>query len=57
MKELLGFAVLTGPLWLIALLLVVGIWLGFEVSKRFASASVKAAVGAGYGSKAAIFTS
>lgn len=47
MKELLGFAVLTGPLWLIILLLVLGIWLAFKAAKRFTStgAKVMAALG------------
>jgi hypothetical protein len=47
MKGLLGFAVLTGPLWLIALLLIFGIWLGFQVAKRFTSSAAKAAAGIG----------
>lgn len=47
MKELLGFAVLTGPLWLIVLLLAVGIWLGFMVAKRFQTTAAKTAVGIG----------
>lgn len=33
--ELRGFAVLTGPLWLILLLLPVCIWLAVKISKRF----------------------
>jgi hypothetical protein len=47
MKELLGFAVLTGPLWLIVLLLIFGIWLGFQIAKRFTSPAAKAAAGIG----------
>jgi len=35
MKELLGFAVLTGPLWLIVLLLIFGIWLRSGQGDRF----------------------
>ena len=47
MKGLLGFAVLTGPLWLIVLLLIFGIWLAFKIAKRFTSAPTKVAAGIG----------
>lgn len=35
MNELLGFAVLSGPLWLILLLLPVCIWIAIKIAKRF----------------------
>jgi hypothetical protein len=35
MNELLGFAVLTGPLWLIILLLPVCIWIAIKIARRF----------------------
>ena len=39
---LLGFAVLTGPLWLILILLPASLWLAFKLSKRFKPGSTKA---------------
>lgn len=47
MKGLLGFAVLTGPLWLILLALILGLWAAFVVAKRFASGGAKVATGIG----------
>lgn len=44
---LLGFAVLTGPLWLILILLPVSIWIAFKIAKRFKQRSAKVAVGLG----------
>lgn len=35
MNELLGFAVLTGPLWLILILLLVSIWIAGKITKHF----------------------
>ena len=35
LKELLGFAVLTGPLWLILILLPVSFWIAVKLAKRF----------------------
>jgi len=47
MKEVLGFAVLTGPLWLILILLLVSIWIVVKVAKRFKPGSTRLAGGAG----------
>lgn len=47
MSELLGFAVLTSPLWLILILLALGIWAAFKVGKRFKPRGAKLAVGVG----------
>lgn len=47
MKGLLGFVVLTGPLWLIFLLFIFGSWLGFKVTRLSKSAIGKVAVGVG----------
>lgn len=47
LNELLGFAVLTGPLWLILLLLVLGVWLAVKVAQRFTTGAAKVAVGLG----------
>lgn len=44
---LLGFAVLSGPLWLILILLPVSIWIAYKVAKRFKQGSAKLAVGLG----------
>lgn len=44
---LLGFAVLTGPLWLILVLLPVSIWIAIKIAKRFKQKSAKIAVGLG----------
>ncbi|MDO8703729.1 MAG: hypothetical protein Q7J84_02155 [Sulfuricaulis sp.] len=44
---LLGFAVLTGPLWLILILLPVSIWIAVKVAKRFKQRSAKIAGGVG----------
>jgi hypothetical protein len=35
LNELLGFAVLTGPLWLVLILLPASIWIAFKIAKRF----------------------
>lgn len=43
----LGFAVLTGPLWLILILLPVCIWLAIKISKRFKPGVARIAGGAG----------
>jgi len=45
MKELLGFAVLTSPLWLILILLVVSIWIAVTVAKLVKRGGVKIAIG------------
>jgi len=45
LNELLGFAVLTGPLWLIVILLLVAIWIAMKAGKRFNRRSAKIAVG------------
>ncbi len=45
--ELLGFAVLTGPLWLMLILLPVSIWIAVKVAKRFKQRSAKLAGGVG----------
>lgn len=47
MNGLLGFAVLTGPLWLILILLPVSIWIAVKVAKRFKQGSAKLAAGVG----------
>ena len=44
---LLGFAVLTGPLWLILILLPVCIWLAIKISKRFKPGVTRIAGGVG----------
>lgn len=41
----LGFAVLTGPLWLIVILMAIGIWLGIKVAKRIKTTGAKIGVG------------
>jgi len=45
LNELLGFAVLTGPLWLILILLVVSIWIAVMVAKRFKRGGIKIVLG------------
>jgi hypothetical protein len=45
LNELLGFAVLTGPLWLILILLAIAIWIAVKAAKRFVRRSAKFAVG------------
>lgn len=45
--ELLGFAVLTGPLWLILILLPICIWLAVKISKRFKPGATRIAGGVG----------
>jgi len=45
MKELLGFAVLTGPLWLILIVLAIAIWVALKAAKRFERRSARIAVG------------
>lgn len=47
MNGLLGFAVLTGPLWLILILLPVSIWIAVKVAKRFKQRSAKLTGGLG----------
>lgn len=47
MNSLLGFAVLTGPLWLIVLLIPLAIWIAVKVSKRFKPGGTRFAAGAG----------
>lgn len=47
LNELLGFAVLTGPLWLILILLPASIWIAFKLAKRFKQRSTKLAGGVG----------
>lgn len=42
---LLGFAVLSGPLWLILILLPVSIWFAVKVAKRFKQRSAKLGIG------------
>lgn len=46
LNELLGFAVLTGPLWLILIVLAIAIWIAAKVAKRFERRGAKIAVGA-----------
>jgi len=45
MKELLGFAVLTGPLWLILIVLAISIWIAVKAAKCFGRRSAKIGVG------------
>lgn len=45
LNELLGFAVLTGPLWLILILLPIAIWTAVKAAKRFERRGIKIAVG------------
>lgn len=47
LNELLGFAVLTGPLWLILILFPVSIWIAIKLAKRFTQRAVKIAIGIG----------
>ena len=47
LSEVLGFAVLTGPLWLILLLLPLGIWIAWKLARRFTSGSTRLVVGLG----------
>ena len=47
MDTLLGFAVLTGPLWLIVVLIPLAIWIAVKVSKRFISGRTRFAAGVG----------
>lgn len=47
MNGLLGFAVLTGPLWLILILLPVCIWLAIKIAKRFKPGIARIAGGVG----------
>jgi len=42
-KGLLGFAVLTSPLWLIVILLPVTIWVAIKIAKRFEKTNAKLA--------------
>ncbi len=44
---LLGFAVLTGPLWLILILLPVSIWIAVKVARRFKQRHAKIIAGIG----------
>jgi hypothetical protein len=46
-NELLGFAVLTGSLWLILVLLPLFLWLAIKLAKRFKRRSTKLAGGVG----------
>ncbi|MBI4207824.1 MAG: hypothetical protein HY527_22625 [Betaproteobacteria bacterium] len=46
LNELLGFAVLTGPLWLILIVLAIAVWIAAKVTKRFERRSAKITVGA-----------
>ena len=46
-NELLGFAVLTGPLWLILILLPVSIWIAVKIAKRFKPGGIRFAGGVG----------
>ncbi|NOY66516.1 MAG: hypothetical protein GXP13_03790 [Gammaproteobacteria bacterium] len=45
MDELLGFAALTGPLWLLIILLPVSIVIAFMIAKRFKSRRIRITVG------------
>lgn len=45
MDALLGFAVLTGPLWLMLILLPVAIWIAILVAKRFKHGGIRLVVG------------
>ena len=47
LDDLAGFAVLTGPLWLILILLPVCIWLAFKIVKRFRPGIARIAGGVG----------
>jgi len=47
LNELLGFAVLTGPLWLILILLAVSIWIAVKIAKRFKPGITRIAGGVG----------
>ena len=47
MSELLGFAVLTSPLWLIVVLFVAAVWIALKVSARYRSGFAKIVVGLG----------
>ena len=47
MDTILGFAVLTGPLWLIVLLIPLAIWIAVKVSKRFKTGGARVAAGVG----------
>lgn len=47
MDTILGFAVLTGPLWLIVLLIPLAIWIAVKVSKRFTPGRARFAAGVG----------
>ena len=47
LNDLLGFAVLTGPLWLILILLPVSIWIAVKLAKRFKQRSARLAGGIG----------
>lgn len=47
MDALFGFAVLTGPLWLMLILLPVCIWLAIKISKRFKPGVTRIAGGVG----------
>ena len=44
-NALLGFAVLTGPLWLILIILAIAIWIALRAAKRFELRSAKIAIG------------
>ena len=45
MDAILGFAVLTGPLWLILILLPVSIWIAVKMAKRFKQRGAKLGIG------------
>jgi len=47
LKALLGFAVLTSPLWLILILLPVSLWIAVKVAKRFKPGRVRFVGGLG----------
>jgi len=47
LNELLGFVVLTSPLWLVLILLPVSIWIAVKIAKRFTNRTAKIAVGIG----------
>lgn len=47
MNDLLGFAVLTGPLWLILILLPVSVWIAYKVAKRFKQRNTRIVGGIG----------
>jgi hypothetical protein len=44
-NELTGFAVLTGPLWLVVLLVIASVWIGVMASRRFRSGWSRVVVG------------